>query len=168
MGLEIERRYLVKGDEWKKLAGPAHHLRQCYLASSIDGWTIRVRIVNQQSAWLTLKKKACEMENHEFEYSIPMNDAESMWKLAKHKLTKTRYKLNIERGDWIVDCFEGENSPLVLAEVELNSNKEEVVAPAWCFQEITNKNEWSNAALAQSPISQWPKNEQLAHKWPYA
>ena len=120
-----------------------------------------MRILGEKKAWLTLKSPAQGISNHEFEYAIPLNDAESLWKLAPHKLTKTRYELNLYAGAWIIDCFQGKNSPLVIAEVELTSEKEKVQKPSWCGEEITTNKQFSNAALAQRPISLWSIESRL-------
>ena len=78
-----------------------------------------------------------------------------LWKLSTKKLIKHRYKLNFAPGEWVVDCFQGSNHPLVLAEVELSSTNEIVEKPSWCDQEVTGIKKLSNASLAQLPISSW-------------
>ena len=155
MGLEIERRFVVVGEEWRALAGPALPLRQGYLAGSPQGFTVRMRIMAMEQAWLTLKAPAEGIARHEFEYRIPLVDAEALWGLAPDRLIKTRYELSLKGGDWVVDCFEGANAPLVLAEVELVSAEDRLEIPAWCWQEVTGASEWNNAALARTPIQQW-------------
>ena len=86
MGIEIERRFLVKGDSWRTIAGPGHEIRQGYISSTISEWTTRIRILNQEKAWLTIKRPAKHMANHEFEFSIPLEDAESLWNLVNYKI----------------------------------------------------------------------------------
>ena len=159
MGLEIERRFLVKGEEWKQNAQNCQKIRQGYIVSSIKDWTVRVRIIEKDQAWLTLKSPAKGISCNEFEYLIPKEDALELWELASNKLTKTRYKLNLQGGDWIIDCFEGNNYPLVIAEVELTSIKQKVKPPSWCFLEVTKYKQLSNAALAERPISDWSKED---------
>jgi len=161
MPLEIERRFLVSSDEWKKVAKNTSHFYQGYLISNLESWIVRVRVIEQKSAYLTLKTKAEGISNHEFEYLIPLKDANSLLKLAAHKLRKTRYELNIKGGDWIIDCFEGSNFPLVIAEVELTSETQKIEKPVWCHTEITNNKHFSNAALARTPISDWPIEKRL-------
>ena len=156
MALEIERRFLVGSDHWRALAGPAQPLRQGYLASSEEGVTVRMRIRGDQQAWLTLKAPAAGYARHEFEYALPLEDAEGLWALAAHRLVKTRYALDLPGGDWVVDCFEADNAPLVLAEVELPAADTPLEIPAWCGLEITGDNRWSNAALARHPVGAWP------------
>ena len=158
MGLEIERRFLIYADDWRRHAGAAQPLRQGYLASSEQGVTVRMRIRAQQAAWLTLKAPAAGIARHEFEYPLPLEDAEALWDLAPHRLIKTRFALDCPGGDWIVDCFEGKNAPLVLAEVELPSADTPLEIPSWCGREITGDNRWSNAALALNPLATWTRD----------
>ena len=157
MPLEIERRFLVSGSDWRKHAGEPQPLRQGYLASSEQGITVRMRLRVDGRAWLTLKAPADGIARHEFEYDLPSSDAEALWALAPHRLVKTRYALALPGGDWVLDCFEGENAPLVLAEVELPSADVPLTVPSWCGLEITGDHRWSNAALARHPLSAWPE-----------
>ncbi len=156
MGLEIERRFLVCSEGWKEHAGPGKLFHQCYLVSAENGLTVRVRIHVGEKAWLTLKAPSVGIIRHEFEYLIPLADAEELWNLSEDRLVKKRYELNQEGGDWVVDCFEGENYPLVLAEIEIPSVKSVFAIPDWCGMEITGDSQMSNAFLAKKPISQWP------------
>ena len=66
----------------------------------------------------------------------------------------------------MVDCFQGENAPLVLAEVELVSAQVDLVIPSWCGEEITGESRWSNAVLAQHPVQSWPEEERRRFGWP--
>ena len=159
MPLEIERRFLVKGEEWKSLVERKQHFCQGYLTTSINLWTVRIRIQDEQQAWLTIKTPAGGIKRHEFEYSIPLNEAEEIWLHVPYKIKKTRYELGLDKGEWIIDCFEGNNSPLVIAEVELISAGQEVKVPHWCLHEITHNNQLTNAALAQKPISHWSRED---------
>ena len=165
MALEIERRFLVSGEAWRAHAGCAQPLRQGYLAASAEGVTVRLRIKGNNQAWLTLKAPAgvSGLVRHEFEYAIPVDDAEAMWHLAPHRLEKTRWLLDLPGGEWVVDCFAGMNAPLVLAEVELPQVDQSVAIPPWCGLEITGESLWSNAVLAQHPVQSWPLEERLQH-----
>ncbi len=159
MGVEIERRFLVKNKEWEKLADAAQPIRQCYLARNINGWTTRIRILAKENALLTLKAPAEGITFHEFEYSIPLADAEKLWHLTPFRLKKTRFNLSINPGKWVVDSFEEGNSPLVLAEVELLSPNQVLKIPEWCSEEVTGKSDLSNAALAETPINKWSRQK---------
>ena len=167
MVLEIERRFLVRSDAWRISAGSAQPLRQGYLAASAEGVTVRMRLRGTDQAWLTLKAAAdaIGLVRHEFEYSIPLADAETLWNLAPHRLDKVRYALDCPGGDWVVDCFQGENAPLVLAEVELASAQVDLTIPPWCGEEITGESRWSNAVLAKHPLQSWPEEERRRFGW---
>ena len=161
MGLEIERRFLVKSDRWKAYAGPPQLLRQGYLVSSADGVTVRMRLRGEAQAWLTLKASADRsgIARHEFEYDIPVADGEDLWRLAPHRLQKTRFALDLPGGEWVVDCFAEANAPLVLAEVELTRADAALQIPGWCGKEVTGDARWSNAVLARAPLQSWSAQE---------
>mgnify|MGYP001219713711 CR=1 FL=1 len=108
-----------------------------------------------------MKLQKSILSNHEFEYEIPIKDAEEIWALSNSRVTKRRYRLSISGGAWIVDCFEKENYPLVLAEVELPSEALTIEMPEWCTHEITGQKQWSNASLAAKPISKYSIAERL-------
>ena len=168
MALEIERRFLVAADGWRNLAGDPQPLRQAYLAASPDGVTVRVRLRGVDQAWLTLKAPAdaSGLVRHEFEYAIPVADAEALWSLAPHRLAKTRYQLELDGGDWVVDCFDAENAPLLIAEVELPQADTPLEIPHWCGQEITGDGRWSNAQLAHQPLQDWSDDDR--HRFGFA
>tara|TARA_B100000945_G_scaffold293215_1_gene268990 strand:+ start:399 stop:899 length:501 start_codon:yes stop_codon:yes gene_type:complete len=154
MGIEIERRFLIKNEEWKSQVIRSENFSQAYLNSSVDECSTRVRIINKNKAYITLKFSLNGLTNYEFEYSIPIEDAVELIKLSKNKITKTRYQLKINQKDWVVDIFYGSNSSLKIAEIELNSESEEIQVPLWCGQEITGIQSLSNASLAKTPISE--------------
>ncbi len=166
MALEVERRFLVEGEQWRELAGQAVWLSQGYLTSHKDEWTVRVRINSRGQAWLTMKFQAEGFATYEFEYPIPTVDAESILELIPKKIVKTRYAINLNQGKWVVDCFEGENAPLIIAEVEIANTEAIIEQPTWCGKEITGEYLWSNAALAQNPISEWSIESRLKQNAP--
>jgi adenylate cyclase len=162
MALEIERRFVVSGQGWRPLVAWAEQLRQGYLAAGPQGFTVRVRLGDGR-AWLTLKAQASAdgLVRHEFEYPIPVDDAEGLLALAPRQLSKRRYGLTLPGGDWVLDVFEGQNAPLVVAEVELqdaSADRGQLAVPSWCGLEITGRPELSNAALAQQPLASWPQS----------
>ena len=154
MGIEIERRFLVKNEDWKSQVIRSEEFSQAYLNTSIDELATRVRIVDNKKSYITLKSSLNGLINYEFEYSIPLKDAIELMKLSKYKITKTRYQLKTNHKNWVVDLFDGSNSSLKIAEIELNSEYEEIQVPSWCGQEITGIKSLSNASLAKTPISQ--------------
>lgn len=97
MGIEIERRFLVKNEDWKTQIVLSEDFSQAYLNSSIDEWATRVRVIDNKKAYITLKSSLSRLINYEFEYSIPTKDAIELINLSKYKITKTRYQLKINK-----------------------------------------------------------------------
>ena len=126
MGIEIERRFLVENEDWKSQVLFSQDFSQGYLNSNSDIWAIRVRIIDNKKAYLTLKASMDGFLNHEFEYPIPNTDAFELLKLSKHQITKTRYQLKVNQKNWVVDSFSGSNTSLKIAEIELNSEFENI------------------------------------------
>ncbi len=164
MGIEIERRFLVENEDWKDQVIRSESFSQAYLNSSVDEWATRVRIIDNNKGYITLKSSLNGLLNYEFEYSIPRKDAIELIQLSKYKITKTRYHLKINHKNWVIDLFYGSNSSLKIAEIELNSESEEIDIPSWCGEEITGIKSLSNASLAITPISQLSVKDRLKVK----
>ena len=164
MGIEIERRFLVKSEDWKSKVILTQDISQAYLNSSVDEWATRIRIINNNAAYITLKSSLNGLVNNEFEYSIPIKDAIELIKLSKYKIIKTRYQLKINNKTWVVDLFDGSNSSLKIAEIELKSESEKIQVPSWCGKEITGLKLLSNASLAKIPISELSLKDRLKTK----
>ena len=162
MALEIERRFLVAGEGWREHIRWDRRLLQGYLVGSADGLTLRVRSDGADAAWLTVKYPAAGIARHEFEYAIPPSDAEALLERSEASLIKRRFGLDLAGGDWVLDVFEAANAPLVIAEVELESEQDAVAIPPWCRWEITGEGAFSNAALARCPFQAWAAQEQEA------
>ena len=164
MGIEIERRFLVKNEDWRSQVILSEEFSQAYLNSSTDEWTTRIRIIDNNQAYITLKSSLNGLVNNEFEYSIPIKDATELIKLSKYKIIKTRYQLKINNKNWVVDLFDGSNYSLKIAEIELESESEEIQVPSWCGQEITGFKSLSNAFLAKMPISEFSLKDRMKAK----
>ena len=164
MGVEIERRFLVVKDDWKSQIIRSEAFSQAYLNSSNEDWTTRIRVINNKQAQITLKYSMNGFKNYEFEYSIPIEDAIELMKLSKYKIIKTRYYLKINNKNWVVDVFDKSNSPLKIAEIELNFESEEIQIPSWCGHEITGIKSLSNASLAKTPISRLSVKDRMRVK----
>ena len=161
MGIEIERRFLVKNEDWRSQVILSEDFSQAYLNSNSDEWIFRVRIIDNNQAYITLKSSINGLVNYEFEYPIPRKDAIELLNLSKYKITKTRYQLKIHEKDWVVDSFKGLNASLTIAEIELNSESEQIQIPTWCGQEITGIKSLNNASLAKTPISQFSIKDRI-------
>ncbi len=148
MAIEIERKFLVRGDGWKRDADPGRFMTQAYIFSG-NGRSARVRITDK-SAKLTIKFGSGTMSRSEFEYQIPYRDAVEMAAMAGDMtVEKTRYE--VVHGDfvWEVDVFHGELEGLVLAEVELRSEDDQPPIPAWAGREVTGEARFYNTSLAR-------------------
>lgn len=158
MPLEIERKFLVKSNAWRTLGQP-QTVRQGYLSRDI-GRTVRVR-VKGPNAFLTIKGKNNGSIRTEFEYAIPVEDANQILEaLALRPLIeKTRTKIEYAGKIWEVDCFFGENEGLVVAEVELTSADEAIELPEWIGQEVTHLPRYYNSALSEHPYCDWTEAE---------
>lgn len=153
MGMEIERRFRVRDDSWRGLAEGAW-IKQGYL--SVDPVrTVRVRISGDE-AWLTLKSLVSAVSRHEFEYPVPLADAETMLAtMCPLVVEKKRHRIWLGQSLWEVDEFFGDNAGLVLAEVELESEAAAYEPPAWLGEEVTQDSRYTNAWLAGHPYSSW-------------
>ncbi len=153
MGKEIERKYLVEGMDWRRLAEGVLY-RQGYLSSAPQR-NVRVRIAGDK-ATLTIKGPPKGMGRPEFEYEIPMADAREMLELCERPLIeKQRYRIAHDGMTWEVDEFSGENQGLVVAEIELQSEQQEFTKPTWIGREVTQDPRYLNANLIRRPFKDW-------------
>ena len=154
MALEIERRFLIKNDTWRKFVTNKIFIEQGYLSKTIDDWIIRIRFTGKDFK-ITLKKHIESFTNFEFEYSIPQKDGETIMSNLSNTIKKERFFLEIEKKSWIIDCFKENNYPLKIAEIELSSEEEDLSLPSFISKEITGMKHYSNFSLANKPFSEW-------------
>lgn len=153
MNIEIERKFLLKNDNWRDGAVGVHY-KQAYLNEKGDN-TVRVRIEGDK-AKLTIKGKSSNISRLEFEYDIPMADAEALFTLAKTPIVeKYRYKIMYAGNCWEVDEFLGMNRGLVVAEIELESETQSFEKPDWIGMEVSGDKRYTNANLARKPYCEW-------------
>lgn len=154
MGQEIERKFLVEGDAWRALAEGTRY-RQGYL-STVKERTVRVRTIGDK-AYLTIKGITQGIARAEFEYEIPLADANALLDdlCERPLIEKDRYKILHGGLTWEVDEFFGENAGLVLAEVELEAEDQVVELPDWVGQEVSDDPRYYNANLIASPYRTW-------------
>jgi CYTH domain-containing protein len=158
MSTEIERKFLVIGEGWRASAGRAAsgvRYRQGYLPTG-SSVTVRVRVGGERG-YLTIKGLHAGLSRAEFEYEIPLADAEQMLAAlcVQPLIEKTRYRVPHAGLIWEVDEFDGANAPLVLAEVELESEAQPVNAPDWVGPEVSSDVRYTNFYLSQHPYSTW-------------
>jgi CYTH domain-containing protein len=160
MPLEIERKFLVQGNDWKTNQGERY--RQGYLNLDKER-TVRVRLAGQQ-AFLAVKGIARGASRREFEYEIPANDAEQLLKLCEGAIIeKIRYTVIHEGTKWEIDEFLGGNKGLIIAEVELSSEDQIFEKPEWLGQEVTDDPRYFNSNLAVNPFKQWDDKSTVAN-----
>jgi CYTH domain-containing protein len=154
MGMEIERKFLVKDLTWKQ-AGQGTLYRQGYLCSDSQR-TVRVRLAGDR-AWLTIKGASEGISRSEYEYEIPCGDAIPMLDALCEKplIEKTRYKVAMGALVWEIDEFLGENLGLIVAEIELASPEQEFERPAWLGAEVSHDRRYFNSRLVKHPFSGW-------------
>ncbi len=156
MGIEIERKFLVHADRLPALP-PGERIVQGYVPT-LNRVTVRVRLRGNR-AWLTLKGPTTGIRRSEFEYEIPLADAEAM--LAElcqaGVIDKTRHEILHAGRRWELDVFAGANAGLLLAELELPSEVEPFALPDWAAEEVSADLRYSNQALIHTPWTTWQR-----------
>ena len=155
MASEIERKFLVRDEEWQRGAGPGATIRQGYIVAS-EAVSVRVRISGDQ-AWLNIKGATLGVSRMEFEYPVPVADAGQILEALciKPLIEKTRHLVDFGGHRWEIDVFEGENHGLVVAEIELDSESERFEKPPWAGEEVSMDPRYYNASLAIRPFRMW-------------
>ncbi len=157
MALEIERKFLVRGKRWQALADGGRRIRQVYLSNNAKN-SVRVRIIDDTRAKLTVKSSYRGFSRDEFEYPIPLKEARELFKLRQSAIIdKVRYEIRCDHVVWEIDEFFGANAGLVMAEVELESEDQVLRKPAWIGREVTGDRRYNNSQLAAHPVSEWAK-----------
>jgi adenylate cyclase len=148
MATEIERKFLVNGDAWRAVVTRSVAIRQAYL-TRFDSMTIRIRIVDDTKAFLTIKSPQLGPVRSEFEYSIPAEDARALIAARTGLLIEKRRHI-VQMGDarWEIDVFEGAHAGLVIAEIELPDASASFDRPPWLGEEVTGDPRYYNAHLA--------------------
>ncbi|RLC06474.1 MAG: adenylate cyclase [Deltaproteobacteria bacterium] len=154
MGIEIERKFLIKDDAWRALAEGTHY-RQGYLNSTKER-TVRVRTINDKG-FLTIKGITTGATRAEYEYEIPHAEATALLDdlCEKPIIEKNRYKIDFAGFVWEVDEFFGENQGLIVAEVELESEDQAFEKPEWIGEEVTGDPKYFNSNLILNPFAKW-------------
>ena len=155
MGKEIERKFLLQSDAWREEVRESTRLVQGYLSRG-DRSAVRVRIKGQE-AHLNVKHSLDGIHRLEYEYEIPLKDAEELLEHVSLKplIDKTRHC--VERGDhlWEIDEFYGDNAGLVVAEIELGDADEAFERPEWLGEDVSLDERYYNSNLSKVPYTQW-------------
>lgn len=158
--IEIERRFLVKNNTWRTQVSQTKIIQQGYLSVEKE-CSIRVRIIGEK-AWLTIKGYLSDIARSEFEYEIPLKDAKNiMDTLCPFKVEKRRHIVIHQNYTFEIDEFFGENAPLVVCELELNSENSAYPQPEWMGEEITEDGRFTNAYLSKHPYNTWKQPEKF-------
>lgn len=155
MAIEIEHKFLLANDGWRKHVSHSVLYRQGYLSSQPTS-SIRVRISDNQ-AWLNIKSATIGTQRHEYEYEIPLSDAHEILNnlCLKPVIEKTRHFVMHENHQWEIDEFDGENAGLIVAEIELEAADEIFAKPDWLGEEVTQDVRYYNNNLARQPYNLW-------------
>ena len=155
MATEIERKFLVRNDRWRARASRQQRVVQGYLANT-DRGSIRIRLY-ADSASINIKSMTLGVTRSEFDYPIPVEDAELMLRTLcmKPLIEKTRFYVVHEGHTWEIDEFQGDNAGLVVAEIELHDKSETFSRPDWLGVEVSDDPRYYNVCLVERPFSTW-------------
>ena len=158
MPREIERKFLLKNDAWRSQVLASRQMSQGYLASG-GNVSIRVRIAGDE-AWLNIKAGGFVASRQEYEYPLPLDEARELLALAEGPLVeKTRHYVEQGALTWEIDEFHGDNSGLVVAELELDSEDADFARPPWLGIEVTELRRYYNVCLVKHPYLAWNEAE---------
>jgi adenylate cyclase len=152
MATEIERKFLVKNNSWEKSVKKKLRIQQFYLSDGNN--TVRVRIINDKDAKMTIKGPTQGISRPEYEFDIPLKDAKEMKKLkVSDIIDKTRHIVEFNGHIWEVDTFYGANTGLTIAEIELENKKQGFPIPNWLGSEVTKEKKFTNYNLSKKPVN---------------
>jgi adenylate cyclase len=150
LGIEIERKFLVINDDWQPLVTEKKSLQQGYLTREDGPAVVRVRVEEGAKARINVKSSGTGLVRSEFEYEIPVADANELLLLCgDYRLKKIRHIVPVGDLTWEIDVFAGRHSGLVIAEVELSDADRLIELPSWTGQEVTGDRTYSNQELAR-------------------
>lgn len=155
MATEIERKFLLRDENWRDIANSGTRFRQGYLIGA-ERASVRVRIEGEQ-ANLNIKSATLGIHRQEFEYPIPLDEAEELLDTLceQPQIIKTRYLVPYGEHTWEIDVFDGDNAGLVVAEVELAAENEAFERPSWIGEEVSGDTRYYNVCLVKHPYKDW-------------
>lgn len=155
MGIEIERKFLLAGEGWRNYITESRKIMQGYLTLNRGKASVRVRLDGDR-ANLNIKSRELAIKRQEYEYAIPVGEAETMLEtLCDEVVEKVRHHVDYQGDIWEIDVFEGENAGLVVAEIELDSEHADFHRADWLGEEVSEDARYYNVNLATHPFSQW-------------
>lgn len=155
MPIEIERKFLLVNDSWRDEVKYNHRIRQGYMGE-IDKASVRIRVQGDK-ANINIKSATLSMRRMEYEYTIPLDEAEEMLdQLCKQpQVDKTRFIVEQGKHKWEIDEFYGDNEGLIVAEIELSDEEEAFEKPHWIGEEVTEDPRYYNVNLIKHPYKNW-------------
>ena len=155
MGTEIERKYTLSNDNWRQEVTHSERMVQGYLAGN-ERASVRIRITGDK-ANLNIKSATLGIFRHEYEYDVPLPDAEKMLNdlCEKPVIDKIRHYVMHDGKKWEIDEFAGENAGLFVAEVELDDENEAISLPSWVDEEVSHDPRYYNVSLVKHPYRNW-------------
>ena len=155
MPFEVERKFLLRNDTWRLVVDESLPMRQGYLNNEVR-CSVRVRTCGRQG-WLNIKSVTVGAKRQEFEYEIPLADAHQMLDTLCHKplIEKTRHLARVGPHIWEIDEFAGDNTGLIVAEIELEQVDEAFDIPDWVGEEVTHDVRYYNTSLSRHPYKDW-------------
>lgn len=158
MAQEIERKYLLTDASWRTSVTESRQIRQGYLTTLSGGSRASVRVrISGPDAFLNIKSMTIGIARDEFEYPIPLDDAQHMLDHLCSGAVIDKWRHHVHFGGllWEIDEFLGANAGLIVAEVELDSTDQAVMLPPWAGAEVSGDPRYYNVALVQTPYTQW-------------
>ncbi len=155
MALEIEHKFLLSNEDWRQHVSHSVHFKQGYLTSTKKN-SVRVRI-SDKHAWLNIKSAVAGSHRQEYEYEIPLTEANEILETLCHKplIEKTRHYVFHDKHTWEIDEFMGDNAGLIVAEIELTKLNETFTKPTWIGQDVTLDLRYYNNNLCKKPYKEW-------------
>ncbi len=157
MAYEIERKFLLKSDSWRSQVYKTIPMKQAYFCNT-EKASLRVRVTDDK-AYLSSKTMTFAIRRHEFEYEIPVADAEFMvqYMCNGSAVIKNRHLVKVDQHVWEIDEFEGDNLGLIVAEVELQHETEPFTKPVWLGKEVSDDRRYINVSLVSNPYLSWKR-----------
>lgn len=155
MAYEIERKFLITSVSWRSQIDRTLEIKQAYLCNT-EKASLRIRI-SDQSGFFSSKSMSGGIRRHEFEYEIPLNDAEFMlnYMCLGSPVIKSRHLVKVDKHVWEIDEFHGDNEGLIVAEIELGHETEIFSKPDWAGQEVSDDARYYNMSLVNQPYKNW-------------
>ena len=155
MGIEIERKFLLRDDAWRASIARSTRMTQGYLGG--DRCSVRVRVAGED-AWLNVKSKTLGDTRSEYEFAIPADEGRAMLaEFCASALDKIRHIVPFAGHDFEIDEFLGDNAGLVVAELELERADTPFERPSWLGDEVTSDARYYNVNLVREPFRTWPR-----------